>query len=80
MAGSYRVQRAATLGDLDEPLQILDQVALGALPSGLVAEQLDPSSGEPAGATPLVWAHGTVILTVLELLGARARIAENRPA
>ncbi|HEX5368122.1 MAG TPA: glycoside hydrolase family 15 protein [Dehalococcoidia bacterium] len=69
----YRLQRVTTRKDLDGPLQILSQVARSALPSGLIAEQIDPSSGEPAGATPLVWAHGTVILTVLEFLDARAR-------
>jgi GH15 family glucan-1,4-alpha-glucosidase len=71
----YRLQRARTLPDLDEVMKIVEQVARSALLSGLVAEQIDPSSGEPAGATPLVWAHGTVILTVLELLDARARLS-----
>ncbi len=70
----YQLQRAQTLGDLAEPLSVLEEISRAALPSGVLAEQTDPASGEPAGATPLTWAHGTVVLTVLEYLRARSRL------
>jgi len=63
-----------TAADLEAPLEILSQVARGALDSGVLAEQIDASTGEPAGATPLTWSHATVVLTVLEYLEAKARI------
>jgi GH15 family glucan-1,4-alpha-glucosidase len=70
----YQLLCARDLGDLARPLAILEQVGKSALPSGILAEQIDPSTGEPAGATPLTWAHGTVVLTVLEYLRTRARL------
>jgi GH15 family glucan-1,4-alpha-glucosidase len=55
-------------------------VARGALPSGALPEQLDPVTGEPAGATPLTWVHGTFILTVLEYINASSRLGGAAPA
>ncbi len=68
----YKVQRAKHLADLEPALRLIERVAAGALPSGALPEQIDPASGEPAGATPLTWAHGTVVLTVLQYLATRA--------
>jgi GH15 family glucan-1,4-alpha-glucosidase len=70
----YQLQRARVGADLEEPLQVLTSVERRTLPSGVLAEQTDPISGEPAGATPLTWTHGTVILTVLDYLEAKRRI------
>ena len=70
----YQLQLAKVSGDLGAPLEILCQVANAALSSGVLAEQTDPASGEPAGATPLTWSHATVISAVLEYLDAKARI------
>jgi GH15 family glucan-1,4-alpha-glucosidase len=70
----YQLQRARVMADLEEPLRVLTNVEQRALPSGVLAEQIDPVSGEPAGATPLTWTHGTVILTILDYLEAKRRI------
>ena len=70
----YQLQRAKVAADLEAPLKILCQVEKSALPSGVLAEQTDAVSGEPAGATPLTWSHATVVLTVLEYLKAKERI------
>jgi glucoamylase len=70
----YQLQRAKVAADLDLPLKILCQVERSALPSGVLAEQIDAVSGEPAGATPLTWSHATVVLTVLEYLKTKERI------
>ncbi len=70
----YQLQRARVAADLEAPMEILCQVERSALPSGVLAEQIDAVSGEPAGATPLTWSHATVILTVLEYLKAKERI------
>ena len=71
----YQLLRAKEAGDLAEPLALLETISRGALPSGVLAEQTDPATGEPAGATPLTWAHGTVVLTVLEYLRTKARLS-----
>jgi GH15 family glucan-1,4-alpha-glucosidase len=72
----YQLLRATSLSDLAAPLAILEQVSSAALPSGVLAEQIDPTSGEPAGATPLTWAHGTAVLTVLDYLRTKTRLAD----
>jgi GH15 family glucan-1,4-alpha-glucosidase len=74
----YQLQRAKVPADLDAPLAILSQVARNALPSGVLAEQTDPASGEPASATPLTWSHATVVLTTLEYLEAKARVCSTK--
>jgi glucoamylase len=73
----YQLLCAKELRDLKPPLAILEQVSGAALPSGVLAEQIDPLSGEPAGATPLTWAHGTAVLTVLEYLRTKARLTQT---
>jgi GH15 family glucan-1,4-alpha-glucosidase len=73
----YQLLCAKELGDLEPPLAILEKVSGAALPSGVLAEQIDPLSGEPAGATPLTWAHGTAVLTVLEYLRTKARLTQT---
>jgi len=35
--------------------------------SGILAEQLDPDTGESLSATPLVWSHAEYVQTVLML-------------
>jgi GH15 family glucan-1,4-alpha-glucosidase len=61
----YQLLCAKELGDLEPPLTILEKVSGAALPSGVLAEQIDPVSGEPAGAA---------VLTVLEYLRTKARL------
>lgn len=73
----YQLLCARTLDDLKQPLALLEGVSTAALPSGILAEQIDPGSGEPAGATPLTWAHGTAVLTVLEYLRTKARLTQG---
>ena len=73
----YQVLRATELADLEEPLRLLECVAAGALPSGVLSEQVDAATGEPAGATPLTWSHGTAILAVLEYVAAYERLRRD---
>lgn len=37
------------------------------LPSGVLSEQVNPTTGEPVGVTPLVWSHAELIRTILGL-------------
>ena len=39
-----------------------------ALPSGVMPEQLDPYTGEPLSATPLVWSHAEYVTTIIKYL------------
>ena len=60
----YYVARALTRSDLERVLNILVWIADAALPSGVLAEQVDPRTGEPVSVSPLTWSHSTFIATV----------------
>jgi oligosaccharide amylase len=64
----YRVARAETLEELEESLPILEWVSAHALPSGVLAEQVDPFTNAPLSVSPLTWSHATVVATVIEYL------------
>ncbi len=51
---------------LEEALTLLQWTNKNALPSGALAEQLDPFSGKPVSATPLLWSHAEYVLAVTE--------------
>ncbi|MCH2135269.1 MAG: glycoside hydrolase family 15 protein [Phycisphaerales bacterium] len=58
------IARATTLDALKEALEPLEWTAGNALPSGVLAEQLDPYTGAPLSVSPLTWSHATVMTTV----------------
>jgi GH15 family glucan-1,4-alpha-glucosidase len=64
----YKIAVAKTREELDEALSILEWVADRALPSGVLAEQIDAETNEPTSVSPLTWSHGTYIAAVQEYL------------
>jgi GH15 family glucan-1,4-alpha-glucosidase len=64
----YRIARAAVRRDLDAVLDVLHWVAGRALPSGVLAEQVDPLTGAPVSVAPLTWSHAVFVVTVQEYL------------
>lgn len=60
----YYIAIAQTLSELEKAREILEWAAAKALPSGVLAEQVDPESGEPISVSPLTWSHSTFIATV----------------
>lgn len=67
----YLISRARTDDELQEPLRILEWVAARALPSGVLAEQVNPHTGEPVSVSPLTWSHAAFVTSVLEFLEKR---------
>jgi GH15 family glucan-1,4-alpha-glucosidase len=49
-------------------MEVIRWVADKALPSGVLAEQLDPLSGAHISVSPLTWSHSTFVATVLGYL------------
>jgi GH15 family glucan-1,4-alpha-glucosidase len=47
--------------------QLVDWTLAHALPSGVLSEQINPSTGAPLSVTPLVWSHAETINTLLDL-------------
>lgn len=60
----YYIAKAKTAGDLSRALEILQWTVDRALPSGVLAEQVDPLTGEELSVSPLTWSHSTFVATV----------------
>lgn len=64
----YRIAIAKKKGDLKGALEILEWTVKNALPSGILAEQVNPLTGEPVSVSPLTWSHSTFVATVVNYL------------
>ncbi|HSX26329.1 MAG TPA: glycoside hydrolase family 15 protein [Chlamydiales bacterium] len=64
----YHIALAKKKEDLNRALEILNWVADHALPSGVLAEQVNPKTHEPISVSPLTWSHGAFIAAVQEYL------------
>ncbi|MDY0040839.1 MAG: glycoside hydrolase family 15 protein [Desulforhabdus sp.] len=71
----YYLERSLGDEDLNDALNLLSWVAENSLPSGCLAEQLNPLSGEPLSVSPLTWSHATYVATIHRLL---RRMTENQ--
>jgi glucoamylase len=60
----YYILRAKNKKELEKGLELLEWVADHALPSGVLAEQVNPDTNEPISVSPLTWSHGAYIATV----------------
>ena len=57
--------RAENLEQLHEALPYLEWCAQHALPSGVLAEQVHPITGQPLSVSPLTWSHSAFVWAVL---------------
>lgn len=73
----WEIARAKSREDLDEALRILEWVAERALPSGLLAEQVHPYTGEPLSVSPLTWSHASFVATCEAYLESYAKLPES---
>ena len=62
----YVIATARTMDELAPVMEILEWTAAHALPSGVLAEQLDPRTGEPLSVSPLTWSHAAFVTAVCE--------------
>lgn len=60
----YYIAAAKSKEDLVRALDILKQVAGQARASGVLSEQIDPTTGEQVSVAPLTWSHSTYIAVV----------------
>ena len=56
--------KAKSVDELARTRELLDWVTLRALPSGVLAEQIDPHHGGPVSVSPLTWSHSTFVAAV----------------
>ncbi|MGI8543301.1 MAG: glycoside hydrolase family 15 protein [Aridibacter sp.] len=64
----YRIAVAKKKSDLKGVIEILEWTAKNALPSGVLAEQVNPLDGSPVSVSPLTWSHSTFVATVVNYL------------
>jgi len=64
----YYIARGSTIEELKEAVPIFEWVVSHALPSGVLAEQVDPYTNKPLSVSPLTWSHGTLVLTLIKYL------------
>jgi glucoamylase len=64
----YHLMRARSPEDLKRGLDLIGWAARHALPSGAMAEQLHPHTGEPLSVSPLTWSHAAYVMAVEEYL------------
>jgi GH15 family glucan-1,4-alpha-glucosidase/ferredoxin len=64
----YLIARGTTVEELKAAVPIFEWVVGHALPSGVLAEQVDPYTNLPLSVSPLTWSHGTFVLSLMEYL------------
>lgn len=64
----YRIAIAKKKEDLKGALEILEWTCQRALLSGVLAEQVNPITGEGVSVAPLTWSHSTFVATVMNYL------------
>jgi GH15 family glucan-1,4-alpha-glucosidase len=64
----YLLEKGEDEGELAEAQELLTWVAQHARPSGVLAEQLHPNTGEPLSVSPLAWSHAAFLATTHRLL------------
>jgi GH15 family glucan-1,4-alpha-glucosidase len=65
---------AESQADLAGALEILVWTVKHALASGVLSEQLNPYTGEPVSATPLLWSHAEYVQAVVEYINKRQEL------
>jgi glucoamylase len=60
--------------ELEQALELILWVTKHALPSGVLAEQVDPYTGAPISVSPLTWSHAAFISAVHAYLEAEKRL------
>ncbi len=83
MIAQWHAARAKTLADLDPAMRILEWTTQRAAASGVLAEQVDPYTGNPLSVAPLTWSHAAYVLAVhgvAERLNALKSVAAGATA
>ncbi len=73
----YKIAHASSLDELHQALALMEWARKRALPSGVMAEQVNPYTGEPLSVSPLTWSHAEYVLTVRWYLGKYRRFRQN---
>jgi GH15 family glucan-1,4-alpha-glucosidase len=70
----YLIASATNHQELEKAFQILQWAVDSCLPSGVMAEQVHPYTGEPLSVSPLTWSHAAFVTTLLEYLDRHSEL------
>ena len=73
----YLIARAQAIDELKPVMDLLEWTAAHALPSGVLAEQIDPHTGKPLSVSPLTWSHAAFVTAVCEYRQKRQQLEES---
>ena len=73
----YHIARARTKEALDEAMKLIEWTVVRALPSGVMAEQINPYTGEPISVSPLTWSHAIFVTVVNEYINKLVAIEKD---
>jgi GH15 family glucan-1,4-alpha-glucosidase len=74
----HAIAAASNVAELESSLEYLQWARERALPSGVLAEQFHPYTGEPISVSPLTWSHATIMTTVMQYLLKHAELTGAR--
>ncbi|HZO89482.1 MAG TPA: glycoside hydrolase family 15 protein [Chthonomonadaceae bacterium] len=64
----YEIAQARSVTELEEALPFLEWCVQHALPSGVLAEQVNPYNDDPLSVSPLTWSHASFVTCVIKYL------------
>jgi len=64
----YQIMLAKTREDMKPALELVQWVVDHALPSGVLAEQVNPFKDDPLSVSPLTWSHSELLSTIMAYL------------
>ncbi len=71
---NYLAEGARDEKELNGAVEIMKWVTRYALPSGVLAEQIHPMTGEPISVSPLTWSHATFVASAQHILHRLAKM------
>jgi oligosaccharide amylase len=76
---NYLAEKARDEKELSQAMEIMKWVSAHALPSGVLAEQIHPITGEPISVSPLTWSHATFVAVAQHILHrlSKMRVCEG---
>ncbi|HEX9068664.1 MAG TPA: glycoside hydrolase family 15 protein [Ktedonobacterales bacterium] len=74
----HMIAVAQSVPELQEALPWMNWVRERALPSGIIAEQVDPMTDAPLSVSPLTWSHAEVVATVRWYAAKHAKLSAAR--
>ncbi len=73
----WHIAVASSIEELNRGLALLKWTAKHALPSGELAEQINPYSGEAISVAPLAWSHAEFVIAVCEYIEKQKELSSR---